>query len=154
MADRLEVNVAAQLAKGLLAEARALEQIGDALSRRRAQAIRHQAERLMLDQGITDPDVEAERMVTLTVAENTQAGTDESTAATVAAATAVVDANEKTIRDAINARLAGLRAARDAIAAGTIFASLTVNERKVIDALVRDDIGIARLLLRKLDSTD
>lgn len=87
MAEKMVINVSAQLAKSLLAEVAELEQEGGALALRRAQAIRVQAERLMVEQGIEDPDVDAELLVPFTARETAQAEKD-ATAAAIARAAA------------------------------------------------------------------
>lgn len=154
MADRLEINVAAQLAKSLLAEVAALEQEGDTLSLRRAQAIRVQAERLILEQGIEDPEVEAECFVPLTPAEVSQQTAAGEQAATDTAAAAVIAETEKTLRDRAEAALPKLVNGANAIKNGTLFVALTVNERAYLELLGRTDAALIRILLRKLDATD
>lgn len=46
-----------------------------------------------------------------------------------------------------------LRQARTALAGGAIFASLSANEKAVIDGLLADDIYISRLVLNLYDGT-
>jgi hypothetical protein len=72
-----------------------------------------------------------------------------------AAAAAATDVEEQ-IKAALLARLANLTAARDAMtgASPTLFQGLTAQERGLLRMLVQDDIGLIRLLLRRLDAAE
>lgn len=72
---------------------------------------------------------------------------------TAKAAAAVLDGNCDTIEAAINTRLAKIRTARTALAAGNIFAALSVNEKAVIDGLLEDDLYLGRMVLELFDGT-
>lgn len=62
-------------------------------------------------------------------------------------------ANEQTIRASIVTRLAKIRTARTALSNGNIFASLSVNEKAVIDGLLEDDLYLGRIVLSLFDGT-
>lgn len=100
------------------------------------------------------PDFPSGHLVPLTTAEQTQLDTDRTAAATAAATTATTTANQQTLQQAVQNRLAGIRTARQAIAAGTIFAGLTANEKAVIDGLLQDDLRLIRLVTNLYDATN
>lgn len=89
----------------------------------------------------------------MTPAEVAQYQADQTVAAAAAATQTTQATNLSTIQQTLTNRLAQIRTARAAIAAGTLFASLTVNEKAVIDGLLADDIYIARLVLEQFDAT-
>ena len=102
---------------------------------------------------VVDADHPGGHLVAMTAAEEAQAAADAAAGQAAAAAAVIVDANAATIVSAIGSRLPKLRAARTALAGGTVFASLSVNEKAVIDGLLEDDLYLARLMLRLLDGT-
>lgn len=103
---------------------------------------------------VVDPDHPDGRLVPMTPAEQTRYDSDQITGLAAAAAQETIRSNVSAITTALTSRMATLRQARTAIAGGSIFASLSVNERKVIDALLQDDLQFARLILELFDATD
>jgi hypothetical protein len=107
----------------------------------------------MSSRWVVDPDHPQGYLVSMTPAEQAQYDADQAANATSATAAAQWLANEATITTAITTRLAQIRTARTAISNGTLFASLTANEKAVIDGLLADDIYLARLTLDLFDAT-
>jgi hypothetical protein len=89
-----------------------------------------------------------ETWVPMTDAEYAQMQTDNA----AAVVNAGMEANAATLRGSLNARLALIRTARAAIAGGSIFATLTANEKAVIDGLLQDDLYLGRLVLDLFDA--
>jgi hypothetical protein len=100
-----------------------------------------------------DADHPGGYLVPLTSAEQTQLDTDQQTFQAIAAQQATFAASLATIQQNIASRLAQIRTARAALADGTIFASLSANEKAVIDGLLVDDIYLGRIALELFDGT-
>lgn len=148
------INVGAQLAASLFREADEWRAKGDLANEQKAlDAARAQLEVAGLPSQEA-AEAKAAESVPFTSQEETLRDADEAAAATTATVNAQTSTTETTIKAEIEGRLTQLRQARDAITSGQLFQSLSVNERKVIEALVKDDIGMIRLFLRKLDGTD
>jgi hypothetical protein len=94
-----------------------------------------------------------DQLVDLTPAEQAQYDADQISGAAQATAQATVQGNADTIRTGIGNRMAGIRTARTALANGTIFASLSTNEKAVIDGLLQDDLYLGRIVLNLYDGT-
>lgn len=107
----------------------------------------------MSNRWVVDPAHPQGYLVPMTAAEQAQFDADQAAAAQVAADAAAKAANAATIRDTLNTRIAKLRTARTALSNGTIFASLSVNEKAVMDGLLEDNLYLARLTLNLYDGT-
>lgn len=99
------------------------------------------------------PEFPRGQLVQFTAAEEAQADADQAAFAVVVADTAAKDANASTVRGTLNTRMAKIRTARTALGNGTIFATLSVNEKAVLDGLLEDDLYLARLTLDLYDGT-
>lgn len=89
----------------------------------------------------------------MTPAEQADFDALQQSAAAAQATTNVHLANETTVQAALTSRFALIRTARTAIANGNLFASLSANEKAVIDGLLLDDLYLGRLALELYDST-
>lgn len=106
-----------------------------------------------MDRWVIDKDHPEGHLVPMTPAEEAQAQADSAAGLAAANAASVLNGNHATILTAVNTRMAKLRTARTALAAGNIFASLSVNEKAVIDGLLEDDLYLGRLVLHLFDGT-
>lgn len=102
---------------------------------------------------VVDQENPQGRAVPLTPAEEAQFDADQIAGATAASAADTRNANVSTIQTSISGRLTKIRQARNALAAGNIFAALSVNEKAVIDGLLEDNLYLARLTLNLYDGT-
>lgn len=102
---------------------------------------------------IVSSEFPAGHLVLMTAEEEAQLAADGAAWAAAAAAAAITSGNATTIRDAINARMEKLRQARTALAAGSIFAALSMNEKAVIDGLLEDNLYLARIVPNLYDGT-
>lgn len=103
---------------------------------------------------VVDKDYPGGHLVPMTPAEVAQYDADQTSGLSAAAVQETSRANLAAITTALTTRMATLRQARSALAGGAIFASLSVNEKKVMDALLQDDLQFARLILELFDATD
>lgn len=90
----------------------------------------------------------------MTPAEQAQCDADQAAGLAAAAVQDTINANQAAVTAALKARMVTLRQARTALAGGSIFASLSVNEKKVMDALLQNDLQFGRVVLELFDSTD
>ena len=149
MADRIVVNCDAQLAVALFREAAEWAAKGDLVNEQKAlDAARAQLELA----GIVSQEAAeawAEESVPLTPEEEAQAVVDAAAAAGTAAEQAVFSANDRTLRDRVEQGLSALAAAHANWGALT-----AVQKDTALRLNVRVTLALARLQLRRLDSTD
>lgn len=108
----------------------------------------------MSDRWVVDADYPKGHLVPMTPAEQAQRDADEAIGVAASRASEAARANLVAITAAITGRMASLRTARTALAAGSIFGSFNSNEKKVLDALLQDDLQLARLVLELFDASD
>lgn len=100
------------------------------------------------------PDYPGGRARPMSLVEQAQYDVDQVAGAAAAVVQQTSRANQVALAAALAARMTSLRQARSAIAGGSLFASLSAAEKKVMDALLQNDLQFARLTLELLDATD
>ena len=108
----------------------------------------------MADRWVLDQDYPNGHLVAMTPAEQAQYDADQVIGLAADDLQTSTRANQSALVAALSSRMATLRQARAALAGGSIFASFSVNEKKVIDALLQDDLQFGRLILEVFDATD
>jgi hypothetical protein len=110
--------------------------------------------KLVVDLSKPPDDPERVQYLPLTEEEIAQREVDRVEAEIVEAELVARQTNETTIRDALEARLDTLAQALAALDGGTIFGGLTAQEKAVLRLLLRDDRGIIRLMLGRLEAAE
>lgn len=108
----------------------------------------------MANRWVVEPDYPGGHLVPMTTTEEAQWAADQAAGTAANNAYEAAHANALAMGSALAGRMTSLRQARVALAGGSIFAALSVNERKVIDMLLQDDLQFARLILEQFEATD